>query len=174
MQALHRDSPYFQTFPESLFFGVWTALEDIDPDAGPLSYVPSTHRIKIDQWALYNDEIAKGVDPETARRAALNHYQATITEIGNRFAPRQYGVLKKGDVAIWHPQLIHGGSPAKNPSLTRHSMVTHCCPADTHVYVDNVFFQHQAADAPTPYYSFAESMGRKHGDFNRPGFMGSI
>jgi hypothetical protein len=47
--------------------------------------------------------------------SALRIYQSRITDIGNRFAPREYGVLKKGDVAIWHPQLIHGGSPAVRP-----------------------------------------------------------
>jgi phytanoyl-CoA hydroxylase len=174
MQALHRDSPYFHTFPESLFFGVWTALEDIDADSGPLSYVPGSHRIKIDQWALYNEALAKARKPDAARLAALQSYQSKIITMANRFAPRAYSVLRKGDVAIWHPQLIHGGSPAKRPELTRHSMVVHCCPADTHVYIDDAFFQHQKDTPPRPYYSFVESMGRKHGDFRVPGFMDSI
>ena len=38
-QPLHRDVPYFYTFPEGQFVGAWSPLEDIHPDAGPLSYV---------------------------------------------------------------------------------------------------------------------------------------
>ena len=87
---------------------------------------------------------------------------------------RTPGLLKKGDVAIWHPQLIHGGSPAQNRELKRQSMVVHCCPAEKHVFVEDVFFQHQKAEAPDPYYNFADSYDRKHGDFGMPGFMPSI
>jgi ectoine hydroxylase-related dioxygenase (phytanoyl-CoA dioxygenase family) len=174
MQALHRDSPYFHTFPEGLFFGVWTAMQDIDPESGPLSYVPASHSIKIDQWAIYNNELSKGLDPAAARRSALHIYQARLTELGEAFAARAYGLLKKGDVAIWHPQLIHGGSPATRPELKRHSMVTHCCPAGTYVFVEDAFLQHQEEYPPPPYYSFAESYGRKHADFTRPDFMSSI
>jgi ectoine hydroxylase-related dioxygenase (phytanoyl-CoA dioxygenase family) len=174
MQALHRDGPYFHTFPESLFFGVWTALQDIDPESGPLCYVPGSHRIEIDQWDIYNKELAKGLDPDTAQRSALHIYQSRITQRGEAFAPRAYAVLKKGDVAIWHPQLIHGGSPARKPELQRHSMVAHCCPIDTYVFVDKIFFQHQEVTAPPPYYSFTETLGRKHADFVMPDFMGSI
>jgi ectoine hydroxylase-related dioxygenase (phytanoyl-CoA dioxygenase family) len=32
---------------------------------------------------------------------------------------------KKGDVFIWHAQLLHGGSPIKNPQITRKSLVSH-------------------------------------------------
>jgi len=32
---------------------------------------------------------------------------------------------KKGDVFLWHGMLVHGGSPVKNPALTRKSMVIH-------------------------------------------------
>lgn len=174
MQALHRDAPYFHTFPESLFFGVWTAMQDIDPDSGPLSYVPRSHRMQVDQWEIYNKELAKGLDPATALQSALHIYQSKITQFGEQLGPRAYGMLKKGDVAIWHPQLIHGGSRANKPELKRHSMVVHSCPVDTYVFVQDAFFQHQSETTPRSYYSFSKDAGRKHGDFAVPDFMGSI
>ena len=42
------------------------------------------------------------------------------------------------------------------------------------VFVQDAFLAHQEETAPDPYYSYAESFGRKHGNFSKPGFMGSI
>lgn len=35
---------------------------------------------------------------------------------------------RKGDVLIWSADLVHGGSPVTDPSLTRKSLVGHYCP----------------------------------------------
>lgn len=174
MQALHRDAPYFHTFPENQFVGVWTAFEDIHPDSGPLSYVPGSHRFRIDQRALYQDALAGTGSAERAHAEALAEYQRLVTEKASELGPRQLAVLKRGEVAIWHPQLVHGGSPSRKPELTRHSMVVHCCPADTYVFVDDAFLSRAPDDPPEPYYRYTESFGRKHADWPRPGFMNSI
>ncbi|CAN5375314.1 hypothetical protein BH10PSE1_BH10PSE1_11080 [soil metagenome] len=174
MQQLHRDAPYFHTFPESQFVGVWTALQDVDPDSGPLSYVPGSHRFSIDQHAYYRDALAQYGDREIAAGAALGRYQEEVRVRGETMAPRSYGLLRAGDVAIWHPQLIHGGSDALRPELMRRSMVVHCCPRDTHVYVNDVFVAHDSSEPPLPYYEQDESHGRAHSDFRTPGFMSSI
>ena len=34
---------------------------------------------------------------------------------------------KRGDVLIWHADLVHGGNPVSR-SITRKSVVTHYCP----------------------------------------------
>jgi phytanoyl-CoA hydroxylase len=52
-QSIHRDSPFFHTFPINYFFGVWYALEDIHPDTGPLMYVPGGHRFQIHHRAIF-------------------------------------------------------------------------------------------------------------------------
>ena len=173
MQALHRDAPYFHTFPPSMFFGVWTAFEDIHPDSGPLSYVPGSHRLEIDQVKLYREALERTGDPEQAHREALSEYQRQVTVRGEAMGPREYAVLKRGDVAIWHGQLIHGGSPSRRPELTRHSMVVHCCPEDVFVYQDDVFVRADEGE-PRPRYRYVESMGRKHPDRSVVGFMDSI
>jgi ectoine hydroxylase-related dioxygenase (phytanoyl-CoA dioxygenase family) len=174
MQWLHRDAPYFHTFPAGQFVGVWTALQDIDPKSGPLSYVPGSHRKIFDQHAYYNEALSRTGDPAQARAEALSRYQNEVNVFGETLAPRTYAVLRTGDVGLWHPELIHGGSPAENPRLKRHSMVVHCCPSDVSVFVDDVFLRHQSPDPPAPYYGYSESYGRKHSEFGRPGFMSGI
>lgn len=174
MQQLHRDSPYFHTFPKNLFVGVWSALQDIDPDSGPLSYIPGSHRFEVDQHAYYREALEALGDAEAARGSALARYQQEITERGEAMGGRTYGLLKAGDIAIWHPQLVHGGSHANRPELKRRSMVAHCCPVGTQVFVDDVFVAHQDNESPAPYYDYVETLGRKHSDFGVPGFMSSI
>ena len=173
MQELHRDAPYFHTFPESCFV-CGRRCRTYIRIPGPLSYIPGSHRLAIDQWTLYNEALTKTEDRQLARREALHKYQHSISEMGKSFAPREYALLNSGDIAIWHPQLIHGGSTANNAALKRHSMVVHCCPADTFVYVDDVFLMHHEDKPPAPYYEYAQSHGRKHGNFFIPGFMNSI
>src|SRR5262249_41879016 len=93
MQALHRDAPYFHTFPEGQFVGVWTVLlEDIHPDSGPLSYVQGSHRFRIDQRALYRDALSHTRDPAGAPSRSRENIAADhrASEIG----PRAYAVLE--------------------------------------------------------------------------------
>jgi phytanoyl-CoA hydroxylase len=44
-QALHRDVTYFWTNPANYYFGMWTALEDVDCDNGALTVIPGSHKI---------------------------------------------------------------------------------------------------------------------------------
>jgi hypothetical protein len=52
-QHYHSDSIHFSSIPERFMCGVWVALEDISPDAGPLEYYPGSHAWPI----IYNDKI---------------------------------------------------------------------------------------------------------------------
>ena len=51
-------------------------------------------------------------------------------------------MAKKGDVFIWHANLIHGGSPIKDHSLTRKSMVIH-------YYAKDVIKYHEITERPS-------------------------
>jgi ectoine hydroxylase-related dioxygenase (phytanoyl-CoA dioxygenase family) len=131
-QAIHRDTPFFHTKPRMIFAGVWFALEDVHPDAGPLRYVPGGHRISVtpqtiaskdelgNAWTSYCDEINK-----------------RVKEMG---LSESLAFIKKGDCFIWHPELPHGGSPIKSPGMTRKSMVFHCAPESTTMYGAEEFF----------------------------------
>lgn len=162
-QPIHRDSPFFETFPRNLFFGVWVALEDISADAGPLMYVPGGHRFECDPHKIYNDVVARlgsSAAPDLLVNEALEQYYGDIIRASAQFGEPVRVPLKKGDVAIWHPQLPHGGSPAINPDLTRRSMVFHCSPASKQVYQQDVFFAHRG-DSPAERYGFTTINGRE-------------
>ncbi len=45
-QPLHSDYAHFGTKPENKIIGAWVALEDINPDSGPLKIVPKSHKLK--------------------------------------------------------------------------------------------------------------------------------
>ncbi len=111
-QAVHRDDPYFHTEPRGRFLGVWAALEDVDEDQGPLFYVPGGHKqeIPIPSADLYNP---------------IDEYYAQLK------GEPQVLTARKGDVAVWHPFLPHGGTAIKRPGASRLSAVFHVVPEGT-------------------------------------------
>jgi hypothetical protein len=46
-QPLHSDYVHFGTIPHRMLVGAWVALEDIDPDSGPLQIVPKSHLLDL-------------------------------------------------------------------------------------------------------------------------------
>jgi ectoine hydroxylase-related dioxygenase (phytanoyl-CoA dioxygenase family) len=50
-------------------------------------------------------------------------------------------MAKKGDVFVWHANLLHGGSPINNPALSRKSMVLH-------FYAKDVICYHEITERP--------------------------
>lgn len=163
-QPIHRDAPFFHTFPVNYFVGVWCALEDIDPEAGPLMYVPGGHRFHCDQHALYTR--VRDENPEKPNdwvvRNALEAYYGEVISRSEAIGEKKQAVLQKGDVAIWHPQLPHGGTPAEDPRKTRRSVVFHCAPETLQVYQHDIFFQHDGIEHPPPRYAFGSYHGRSY------------
>jgi len=86
-----------------------------------LRYVPNTHRSK--QYSAFNNH------PQTTLRTCPLDEYAGYYAYMNSEAEKNGGakafIAKKGDVFLWHGNLIHGGSPVNNPELTRKSMVIH-------------------------------------------------
>lgn len=165
-QRAHRDTPHFYTDPEGLFMGVWFPLEDVNPDAGPLCYYPGSHRIDIDQTEFLDGDPSD----EAVRMKAIDRYQTRLREIcEERYAPIRSACLKRGQMAIWHPQLVHGGSIQNDPWLTRRSMVFHVAPEATPVYKSDVFFGlPPSSERP---YEHDHSYSRAHARRDRPSFM---
>jgi ectoine hydroxylase-related dioxygenase (phytanoyl-CoA dioxygenase family) len=104
-EALHRDASAFQSEPAGFVVGVWVALEDVHPDAGPLRYCPGSHRLPCVSGA------AMGSD---------SHWQQQIEEHGLSLQPF---AAQRGDVLIWHANLVHGGSPVVDHQRTCWSQV---------------------------------------------------
>ncbi|HXJ44698.1 MAG TPA: phytanoyl-CoA dioxygenase family protein [Bryobacteraceae bacterium] len=138
-QGLHSDSIHMTTYPLGYLSAAWIAFEDIHPDSGPLVYYPGSHRLPYvfskDVGITEQDFKQEGYKPYHAR------YEPHIKELveSHHIEPR-YFHAKKGDVLIWHANLIHGGSPRNNLQLSRRSVVCH-------FFVKNAFVYHDLAAA---------------------------
>ncbi|MGO9467315.1 MAG: phytanoyl-CoA dioxygenase family protein [Isosphaeraceae bacterium] len=134
-QDVHQDLIHLTPFPAGMMCGVWVALEDIHPDAGPLVVYPGSHRltrlyartVPVDK--VRGDDWAEFVSKYSPRLMSL------ITEAGLK--PLHY-TPKAGSVLIWHEVLAHGGSRRENDELTRRSMVSHYFARGGMAYYDAV------------------------------------
>ncbi len=123
-QGAHSDSIHMTTYPLGYLTAAWIAFEDIHPDSGPLVYYPGSHRLPY--------VFSKDVDISEA-----DFKQNGYTEYTEKYEPfirrsleesgiePHYFHAKKGDVLIWHANLIHGGSPRRNVQLSRRAVVCH-------------------------------------------------
>ncbi len=121
-QHVHADLVHFCARPPRFMCGVWVALEDIREEAGPLMYYVGSHKWRT---LLPGDVGAPAASPGTP----YEHYhlleKAWEAEIEAHDAKPSYFLPKRGQALIWDANLLHGGSPQTDRSLTRHSQVTH-------------------------------------------------
>jgi hypothetical protein len=153
-QQYHRDTPHFYTNPIDQYCGVWYALEDIDVKAGPLKYCIGSHKLEVpcghEIWnILYDKETEEDSKLSYVHKnlKALIKYNKTIENMcieknltfidENNYINNK---INKGDIIIWHPKLLHGGSDILDNTLTRYSMVTHNIPIYTKVFNSSHFF----------------------------------
>jgi hypothetical protein len=120
-QALHRDPMFVVTDPPSHLLASWVALEDISPAAGPLAYVPKSHRLPWFEFEEGSVVCAQRVEQGLRAEFAASTRDA-IRERGLEVLPF---TCARGDVFIWHAGLVHGGSPIEDDVKTRKSFVTH-------------------------------------------------
>jgi hypothetical protein len=123
-QLPHSDAIHMTTYPPGYLSAAWIAFEDIHPDCGPLVYFPGSHRLPY----LMTHHIADDhVDEQYKRTRWYNDvYEKEIQRlIGEHNLEDKYLCCGKGDVLIWHSNLIHGGSPRKDLQLSRRAMVGH-------------------------------------------------
>lgn len=120
-QAIHSDAAHFHSEPPRFMCGVWIALEDIRPEAGPLAYHPGSHRLPV----------------MSMRDAGVNHAHPTHEDYARVYEPRlrdrleqsglpvAHAILPKGWAFVWAANLAHGGSAIQDPAATRRSLVVH-------------------------------------------------
>ena len=154
-QHFHRDTPHFYTNPMDLYCGVWYALEDIDQTAGPLKYYPKSHQLSVPNGIeTYNRLLSNNTDNFKDKEYSkqnfdcLMEYNKILEDECERTGLQACdetnylnNKIEKGDVIIWHPKLVHGGSMVIDTSLTRYSMVTHNIPINTQVFNAEHFFR---------------------------------
>jgi len=127
------------TYPLGYLIAVWIALEDITLENGPLFYYPGSHTLPY----LLNNDFNEGATPLTLGKKDYPDYEDMIEEVLSKNTFKQKTFLaKKGDLLIWHANLIHGGAPILNKALTRKSMVIH-------YYADDVIKYHEITERPS-------------------------
>lgn len=138
-QRAHSDSIHMTTYPLGYLIAVWVALEDIHPDSGPLFYYPGSHRLPY----LLNNDFNEGETSLKLGKKEYVDYEDKIDELlGQSSFSKEIFRAKKGDILIWHANLIHGGLPVVNPALTRKSMVIH-------YYAKDVIKYHEITERPS-------------------------
>ena len=124
-QDTHADALHFHAEPALFMCGVWLALEDVKPGAGPLRYYPGSHRLPV--LTMQDAGAAMGAASDMVTSANYNDtYGPAMTArlVQGGFEPR-HALLKKGQIAVWAANLAHGGSPILDPGSTRQSLVVH-------------------------------------------------
>jgi phytanoyl-CoA hydroxylase len=116
-QDYHVDSIYLTPETEGHLVATWIALEDVHADSGALQYIPGSHKIGT---YTFSDGGKRVIGDEFPK---WREYM--MSEVEKRGLNPEVFHAKKGDVFIWHSDLVHSGSPIKNFALTRKSLVSH-------------------------------------------------
>jgi phytanoyl-CoA hydroxylase len=116
-QPDHTDSLYMTPPSDGTMVAAWIALEDVHADAGPLRFWPGSQQIPGHRFSTGR---LTAVAPE------MPVYQRYMErECRERGLQVQTLEAPSGSVFIWHAQLFHGGSPIRDRSLTRKSLIAH-------------------------------------------------
>jgi hypothetical protein len=123
-QRPHSDAIHMTTYPLGYLAAAWLAFEDISAESGPVVYYPGSHRLPY----VFAEDV--GISAEDFRERGYSPYHeryepriaALVEEAGLQplyFTPR------KGDVLVWHANMIHGGSLRAQPASSRRALVCH-------------------------------------------------
>jgi Phytanoyl-CoA dioxygenase (PhyH) len=134
-QGTHSDSIHMTTYPLGYLSAAWIAFEDIHPDSGPLVYYPGSH------WLPYVFSKDVGITEAEFHQEGYRSYQDKYEPyiqslIAEHAIQPEYFHAKKGDVLIWHANLLHGGSMRRNLQLSRKAAVCHFFVKGAFVYHD--------------------------------------
>jgi hypothetical protein len=136
-QRAHTDIVHFSSVPERFMCGVWLAMEDVDAEAGPLCYVPGSHK-----WPVITNKMIGRRGWQSESKAQNPYYGAWNALIAEHQALLEKFHARKGQALIWCANLLHGGSPQTDPTRTRWSQVTH------YFFDDCVYYTPAFSDEP--------------------------
>ena len=107
----HIDTWYLDSDPMGHLFGAWIALEDIDGKGGVFHVYPKSHLSKNNSWR----DISHKEFINWSKKESLKYERKPL-------------FLKKGDLLLWHPSLIHGSSLQETKGFSRKSLTAHYYP----------------------------------------------
>ncbi len=144
-QREHSDTIHMTTYPLGYLAASWIAFEDIHPDSGPLVYYPGSQRFDY----VFSKDV--GIPEEEYRErgfgAYFERYEPRIQSvIAEKKATPHYFLANKGDVLIWHANLLHGGSARRDLRHSRRALVNH-------YFAEGVICYHDfGASKPKPFH----------------------
>jgi phytanoyl-CoA hydroxylase len=174
-QPLHRDSPYFFTNPPYNYLGFWCALENVNELNGPLTLVEGSHMIPepdLDRlkYKRFGDSPCPSSDDEL-----FNSYNESVIELCKQKKLNQINCyLEKGDILIWHPSLLHGGSAHRNKLKSRKSIVFHITSEYTPVKHMDYFFDKTKKMPPKSEWDYFKDGNRLFADLKKIDFLHKI
>jgi len=116
-QPMHIDSLFMTPQTPHHLAATWMAFEDVDPAAGPLEYYPRSHEIPLYRFSDGSHH---------ANAEEMPQWSAYIQrELERRGLEKKTFLARKGDVFIWHSDLVHGGGAIHDATKTRLSLVCH-------------------------------------------------
>lgn len=121
-QKTHSDSIHMTTYPLGGLLGVWIALEDVDETNGALHYIPGSHKLPYFLNSDYENEGDAIRIGKKSYRAYEEFLEEKVKELGLK---KEIFKAKKGDMLIWHANILHGGEPHTDKNRTRKSLVYH-------------------------------------------------
>lgn len=137
-QRTHSDSIHMTTYPLGGLLGVWIALEDITSENGPLHYYPKSHLLPYFLNTEFNNQGSKFL----LGKKSYSAYEDAIEELVSEYKlEKKIFTAKKGDVLIWHANLLHGAEKHIDKTKTRKSVVFH-------YYSDNTICYHEITQRP--------------------------
>jgi ectoine hydroxylase-related dioxygenase (phytanoyl-CoA dioxygenase family) len=138
-QRAHSDSIHMTTYPLGYLIAAWIALEDVTHENGPLFYFPGSHQLPY----LLNNDFNEGATYLTLGKKDYVDYEDVLEDLvaQKNFTHKEF-LAQKGDVLIWHANLVHGGAPILDKNRTRKSMVVH-------YYANDVIKYHEISERPS-------------------------
>lgn len=131
-QPIHQDFSYVHHHSRlGELAAAWIPLEDIHPDSGPLVYYKGSHL--PDQLGFYDWGQGSILASRDADHSVYDNYTRHLEGIvEERGLQPSIFLPKRGDLLLWHGALIHGGTPMRNPEITRRSFVCHYTTVASH------------------------------------------
>lgn len=167
-----RDAPKFRTEPEHLHMGLWFALEDMDHQNGPLTLVPNAHALpELDREKILRSVYPPGIEIDPHSPELWNAYQAELRKQREQVGLAEETILaRKGDVVVWHPDMLHGEARAADPLRTRHALVMHVTPPDMQIGLQDVFYGGRELPAEQASWQYKTAGTRRYLDHQAVGF----
>ena len=138
-QRTHSDSIHMTTFPYGNIIAVWVAMEVIGPNCGPLHYYPGSHKLP---YVMNGDYGNTGSKYKLGQKMYGDYENYIETLVKKHRLKKEIFQAKKGDVFIWHANLLHGGEKVIDEKSTRKSMVFH-------YYAKDAICFHEITQRPT-------------------------